>query len=342
MEQMRLGRTGLTVGRTGFGCLPIQRVRFDEAARLLRKAHTNGITFFDTARGYTDSEEKVGRALADVRDEIVLATKIPAGNRGTFLEKLETSLRHLRTDHVDVLQLHNPRELPDPAASDSAYAALLEARDQGKARFLGITSHRLDVALEAARSGLFDTVQFPLSALSHENDLHLIRVCRENNVGVIAMKALCGGLITHVPAAFAFLRQFDNVVPIWGIQREVELDQFLALEADPPPLDDAMRAAIDRDQRELAGDYCRGCGYCLPCPADIPIPMAARMKFLLRRSPSQRWLTDEWQEKMARIEDCQDCGACRDRCPYDLDPPALLAKMHEDYKQFAAEHAEAP
>ena len=336
MERTRLGRTGLMVSRTGFGCLPIQRIGLDDAKKLLRGAYEAGITFFDTARGYTDSEEKIGHALADVRDEIVLATKISSGGRATFLDSLETSLSTLKTDHLDILQLHNPREVPDPNDPRSAYAALTTAREEGKARFIGITSHRLDVALAAAESGLFDTVQFPLNAISSEEDLRLIEVCRQNDLGVIAMKALCGGLITNVPATFAFLRQFDNLVPIWGIQRETELAEFLALEADPPPMDDAMRAAIERERAELAGDFCRGCGYCLPCPAEIPINIAARMKYLLRRSPTERWLTNEWQENMARIDNCQDCGQCRERCPYDLDPPPLLRKMLEDYAAFLA------
>jgi predicted aldo/keto reductase-like oxidoreductase len=176
--------------------------------------------------------------------------------------------------------------------------------------------------------GLYDTVQFPLSAISSPADLELAGVCRQNDVGLIAMKAMCGGLLTGARLAFAALRQYENTVPIWGIQREQELAEFLALEADPPRLDDEMQAAIERERAELAGDFCRDCGYCLPCPAEIPIPTAARMAFLLRRSPSARFLTPEWQEQMRRIE---DCGACRERCPYELDTPALLQKMLRDY-----------
>ena len=235
---------------------------------------------------------------------------------------------------MDILQLHNPPELPDPDDANSAYAGLLEARERGKARFLGITNHRLRVAVSAVESGLFDTIQFPLSALSSPQELRFVELCQAHDVGVIAMKALCGGLIRNIPAAFAFFRQFDHVVPIWGIQRVSELEQFLALEADPPVLDEKMRADIEAERAELGGEFCRGCGYCLPCPADIPIPMAARMAYLLRRAPTARYLTPEWQEQMRRIEDCTDCGQCRQRCPYELDPPGLLRKMYEDYKTF--------
>ena len=336
MDKIRLGRTGLMVTRSGFGALPIQRVPMDEAVRILRAAVDGGINFIDTARGYSDSEEKIGRALADRRDEIILATKVPARDRAALLEGLAASLAALRTDHVDILQLHNPPAVGDPQDANSAYTGLMEAKERGLTRFVGISNHRLDVALAAARSGLFDTIQFPLSAISADRDLELIEVCKAHDVGVIAMKALCGGLLTDARTALAFFRQFDNVVPIWGIQREEELAEFLALEADPPALDEAMRAAIERDRAELAGDFCRGCGYCLPCPADIPIPMAARMSFLLRRSPTARLLGQPWQENMRKITECTECGQCKERCPYGLDTPRLLKMMYEDYRDVLA------
>jgi len=335
METTTLGRTGLKVTRTGFGALPIQRVDFETARTILRAAYEGGITFFDTARGYSDSEEKLGYALADVRDEITIATKASgAKDRASLLAGLEVSLSKLNTDHVDLLQLHNVFPLPDPEDPESLYAGLLEAQRRGMTRFIGLTNHRIAVAVEAARSGLYDTIQFPLSAISADKDLELVEVCREHNLGLIAMKALCGGLLTNARMAFAALRCYDNVVPIWGIQRLSELEEFLALDANPPVLDEEMLALIEREKAELAGDFCRGCGYCLPCPVDIPIPMAARMSFLLRRSPSERWLSPEWQEQMGRIDDCLECRQCADRCPYGLDTPNLLKKMLADYRAF--------
>jgi uncharacterized protein len=332
IEMVRLGRTGLHVTRTAFGALPIQRVSPDKATAILRRAYDAGINFFDTARGYTDSEEKLGRALGSVRHDVVLATKSGATDRATLLEHLETSLRNLNTDYIDILQLHNPKSLPDPNDPESSYAGLLEAQQKGMIRFIGITNHALQNALDAAASELYDTIQFPLSALSSEQELTLAAQCRGNDLGLIAMKALCGGLLTDVAAAFAFLRQFDNVVPIWGIQRLSELDQFLELERNAPPLDDAMWRAIENDRQMLGDDYCRGCGYCLPCPQGIHIPIAARMAFLLRRAPTAGLLTPERQEGMRRINDCTGCLTCRERCPYDLDAPALLKKMLADYE----------
>lgn len=337
MQKIRLGRTGLMVTRTAFGALPIQRVDMATARGILRAALAGGVNFYDTARGYSDSEAKLGEAFADVREQVILATKVGAADRATVLRLLEESLADLRTDHVDILQLHNPRELPDADDADSAYAGLLEARRAGKARFIGISNHRLENALAAAESGLYDTVQYPLSPISNDRDLALIEVCKARDVGVIAMKALSGGLVTNAAAAFTFFRQFDNVAAIWGIQRMTELEQFCALEADPPEMDEAMRATIEADRAELAGDFCRGCGYCLPCPAEIPIPVAARMSLLLRRAPSHRFLTPQWREQMGRIADCTECGECRERCPYDLDTPRLLKKMLVDYEAFLAE-----
>lgn len=336
MEKIRLGSTGLSVTRTAFGALPIQRISNDAAAKLLRRAYDAGINFFDTARGYSDSEEKIGLALADVREDIIIATKSSAPTGQELTSHLETSLANMKTDYVDILQLHNPKEPPRADDPDSPYAAALRAKEKGLVRHIGISNHRLDVAIEAARSGLFETIQFPMSVISADRDLELVEVCRQGDMGVIAMKAMAGGLIRNVRAAFAFYRQFDNVVPIWGIQRECELDEFLRLDAEAPDFDDRMQAAAEAERQALAGDFCRGCGYCLPCPVEIPINMAARMSLLIRRAPTEGFLTEDWRTRMMRIEDCTECGQCRDRCPYGLDPPALLKKNLDDYKTFLA------
>jgi len=334
MEKVRLGSTGLLVTRTAFGALPIQRISHEAAAALLRKAYEAGINFFDTARAYSDSEEKIGLALAEVRDRVIIATKSHASTGAELTSHLETSLSKMKTDYVDILQLHNPKEPPRADVPDSPYAAAVKAKEEGLVRHIGISNHRLDVALEAARSGLFETIQFPISIICADKDLELIDACRRNDMGVIAMKAMAGGLIRNVRAAFAFYRQFDNVVPIWGIQRESELEEFIRLDAEAPEFDAGMRAAAEAEREALAGDFCRGCGYCLPCPVDIPINMAARMSLLIRRAPEENFLTDQWRERMMRIEDCTECGRCRQRCPYGLDTPALLRKNLADYKTF--------
>jgi predicted aldo/keto reductase-like oxidoreductase len=319
----------------------LQRISFEEAKNILRKAYDNGINFFDTARAYSDSEEKIGYSLSDVRNEIIIATKSHAKDKKTLLEHLQISLSNLKTDYVDILQLHNPDILPDPEDPEGLYAGLLEAKKKGLVRFIGITNHKIKNAMDAAASGLYDTVQFPLSSLSADIDLLLIEECKKRNVGLIAMKALSGGLITNAASAFSFLRQFDNVVPIWGIQRETELDEFISLEKNPPLLDETMWSIINKDRTELSGDFCRACGYCLPCPVGIEIPTSARMSLLLRRAPYQGFLEDSFKEKMELINNCIDCGHCKNHCPYKLDTPSLLKKELKNYNEFYAKHKNA-
>ena len=339
MQKMRLGRTELMIGRSGFGALPIQRIGIKQAGKLLRRAYDNGFTFFDTARGYSDSEQKIGAGLSDVRENIIIATKSSAKDRQTLEQHVRESLLNLKTRYIDLLQLHNPPEVPDASDPNGVYATLLELKEQGIIRHIGITNHRLETAEKAIQSDLFDTLQFPLSCLSSEKEINLIEECRKRDMGVVAMKALAGGLITNVGATFAFLRRFDNLVPIWGIQRDSELEEFIALENNPPPLDDAMQDVIDRDRSELAGNFCRGCGYCLPCPSDIQISSAARASLLIRRAPQENFLTDAWKQKMDQILECTECGQCRERCPYGLDTPNLLKKNLKDYLEFYSRHA---
>ena len=334
MTTVTLGRTGITVNKNGFGCLPIQRIGKEEAAFLLRKAYRNGIRFFDTARVYTDSEEKVGYALKNVRSEIILASKTPSKTPEGFWKDLETSLSLLQTDYLDIFQFHNPDFCPKPGDGTGLYECMAEAKKQGKIRFIGITNHRLPLAIEAVESGLYDTLQFPFSYLASEKDKQLVNLCREKNVGFICMKGLSGGLITRSDAAYAFLNEFNNALPIWGIQRESELDEFLSYQENPPLMDEEMAALMAHDKQELAGEFCRGCGYCLPCAAGIDIPTAARMSLLLRRSPSAAHLTPQAQEKMFRIENCVHCGHCTSHCPYGLDTPSLLLRNLADYKTF--------
>lgn len=334
MTPVTLGRTGITVNRNGFGALPIQRVSDEEAVRILRKAYDSGITFFDTARGYSDSEHKIGLALSDVRDKIVIATKTMATTPEEFWQHLETSLSLLKTDYIDIYQFHTPSFCPKPGDGSGLYEAMLEAKAQGKIRHIGITNHRIHVAEEAVRSGLYETLQFPFSYLAGEKEKQLVALCKENNVGFICMKALAGGLINRSDAAYAFLAQFDNTLPIWGIQRESELDEFISYNDAPPTMTPEITAFVEDERKTLAGDFCRGCGYCMPCPAGIKINNCARTSLLLRRSPSANWLTPQWQAEMEKIEDCLNCGQCMSRCPYELNTPELLRKNLADYRTF--------
>ena len=338
MEKIRLGRTELYVTNVSFGALPIQRISKEAAVKLVRRAYEGGINYFDTANMYTDSEEKLGEALHDVRQNVIISTKSAATDKKGAMAHIEQSLRSLRTDYIDLFQFHNPAVLPDIHDPDGAFAAALEMKQKGYIRHIGITNHRFTVAREAIASGNFDTLQFPFCYLATRQEFDLVDACKAASLGFIAMKGLSGGLLNNAKACYAFMRQHETVVPIWGIQRESELDQWLALAAEDPHMTPELQAVIDHDRKELAGAFCRGCGYCLPCAAGIDIPNAARMNMLLRRAPYQAYITDEWHAKMQKISDCVHCDACKSRCPYGLDTPALLQYMLEDYNAFYAEH----
>ena len=336
MAKVRLGRTGSTVEKNAFGALPIQRISKEEAVRLLRRAYASGVRFFDTARFYTDSEEKLGEAFEGMREKVYIATKTGAGTAEEFWKDLQTSLDKLRTEYIDLYQFHNPAFCPKPGDGTGLYEAMLEAKKRGRIRHIGITNHRLNIAHEAVESGLYETLQFPFCYLAGEQDIELVEKCREADMGFIAMKALSGGLITNSAAAYAFLAQYDNVLPIWGVQRESELEEFLSYVENPPVLDEKLSAVIAGDREELLGDFCRGCGYCMPCPVGIEINNCARMSLMIRRAPAVAQLTPEMQEKMKRIESCLHCGKCKSKCPYGLDTPVLLEKNYRDYCEILA------
>ncbi len=339
MDTVRLGTTDIIVNKNGFGALPVQRCTLDNAVSLLRYAFDHGFTYFDTARAYSDSEIKIGAALADVRHHLFIATKTAACNASDFESDLNTSLKNLKTDYIDVYQFHNPAFCPKPGDGSGLYEAMLKAKKDGKIRHIGITNHRLSVAAEAIESGLYETLQFPFSYLSGQQELDLLHACEKKEMGFIAMKALSGGLITNSAAAYAYLAQFPSVLPIWGIQRQKELDEFVSYIDAPPTLTAELSDLIQHDRKELVGEFCRGCGYCMPCPAGIEINNCARMSLMLRRAPSEAWLTPEWQQKMSLIEQCLHCNSCMSKCPYGLNTPELLQKNLADYKKVLSDRS---
>ena len=337
MKTVVLGSTGIATPQNAFGALPIQRVSTQEAVALLRRAFEGGMTFFDTARAYSDSEEKVGLAFKGMRDEVTIATKSGAKDPAGLAADLETSLRLLQTDHVDIYQFHCANQVYRPGDGTGMYEAMEEFKRQGKVLHIAITAHKVGVAEEAVASGLYETLQFPLSYLASPREEALVASCAAANMGFIAMKGLAGGLLHDARACMAYMTQFDNVVPIWGVQRSAELEQWLAFMGEgTPELDERTRAFIDAERAELTGDFCRGCGYCMPCPQGITINQCARMSLMLRRAPSQAWLDERWQAEMARVDSCTGCGRCMRRCPYELPIPQLLKANLADYRRVLA------
>ncbi|MBO4579662.1 MAG: aldo/keto reductase [Clostridiales bacterium] len=331
MRNITLGNTGITVPQNAFGALPIQRISTEDAVYLLRKAYDGGMRFFDTARAYSDSEEKVGLAFEGMRDKVFISTKTGAVTKEKFWEDLETSLRLLKTDYIDIYQLHCAAKCY--REGDDLYEAMKEAKKQGKIRHIGITAHKIGVAEDIIQSGLYETLQFPFSYLASVRDIKLVEDCAKAGMGFIAMKGLSGGLLTNSEACMAFMSEYD-ALPIWGVQRESELDEWLRFFDEEISMTDEIRDFIAKDREDLLGEFCRGCGYCMPCTVDITINQCARMSQMIRRAPSQAWLTDYWQNEMMKIDNCIECGICKTRCPYELDIPVLLKKNLKDYKEI--------
>ena len=336
MRQITLGSTGITVPQNAFGALPIQRVSMEMAVKLLRRAYEGGMRFFDTARAYSDSEVKVGEAFDGMREKVFIATKTGAKTPEEVRAQVETSLKNLRTEYIDIYQFHCADQCYRPGDGTGMYECMEELKKEGKIRHIGITAHKLYIAEEAVESGLYETLQYPFSYLSSEKEIALVKKCKEANMGFIAMKGLAGGLINRSEAAMAFMSQFDNALPIWGIQKEKELEEWLSYMAETPTMNEELTAYIEKEQKELTGEFCRGCGYCMPCPAGIMINQCARMSLMLRRAPSKAWLTPQMQAEMKKIEVCLHCNQCMKKCPYELNTPELLKKNYEDYKKVLA------
>lgn len=335
MREITLGQTGITTPQNAFGALPVQRVDMDTAVKILRKAYEGGMTFFDTARAYSDSEEKLGAAFDGMRDKIYIASKTMAKTPEAFHKDLETTLKNLRTDYLDLYQFHCVNQCYRPGDGTGMYEAMLKAKAEGKIRHIGITAHKIGIAEEIVESNLYETLQFPFSYLATDRDIALVKSCVDTGMGFIAMKGLSGGLLNNSNACMAFMSQYD-VLPIWGIQSESELDEWLAFFDNDVTMTQELQEIIDKDRAELLGDFCRGCGYCMPCAVGIQINQCARMAQLIRRSPSANWLSEQWQAEMMKIEDCINCGACMKHCPYELKTPELLRKNLEDYKDILA------
>ena len=327
--KMRLGKTNLEVNKNGFGALPIQRRNEKDSIDILKMAYDNGIDFYDTARFYTDSEEKMGKAFKNIREDIYIATKTAMETPEEFWKDLETSLKNLKTDYIDLYQFHNISFCPKK--EDELYKAMLEAKNQGLVNHIGITTHKYTIANEDLESGLYETLQYPFSYLSGKDEIKIVEKCKQMDVGFIAMKAMGGGLLKNSKASYTYINQFDNVLPIWGIQNICELEEFLTYD-ETTVLNDELKQIIENDKKELGDNFCRGCGYCMPCPEDINISLCARMSLWIRRFPTEPYLTEEYQKIMNETQNCLECYACVDNCPYELDIPKLLKENYDDYQ----------
>ena len=336
MQTMTLGKTGLEVSRIGFGGIPIQRPTEAEAIRVVQRCLDLGVTFLDTAAGYTTSEERIGKAITGRRAQVILATKTPARDRAKALEHLEQSLKRLQVDAIDLWQFHNVstfEALDQVLGPGGALEAAHQAVQAGKVRHIGISCHSMDVALRAVPLGHFETIQFPFNFVTSEPAANLLPLARQHNLGFIAMKPLAGGMLSDARLCIKYLLQFDDVLPDPGIQQVAEIEEIAGIVAEPWELTPAEWQAIERIRANIGTRFCRRCGYCEPCPQGVRISTVMVLESFCRRMPVARMTAGGIAEAAASARDCIECGECEDKCPYHLPIRAMLIENYEFYEK---------
>jgi len=334
LPTVRFGPGGHIVTKLGFGGIPIQQLSADEAIAVVKACFAGGMRVFDTARGYTNSEERIGIALKDVRDEIFLITKSPAKDLATLKTHFTTSLRNLQTGHVDLFLFHNVSR-PDHLAAilnDGLLDWMREQQAAGQVRMIGISSHNADVAAQCLRTGAFAALEFPYNYLEDQAEPELLPLCRERSIGFLAMKPLAGGALSSGRAAIKWSIQQPDVVVIPGLMSLHQVDEAIAAALDPTLTADEL-AAIARDRRELSGNFCRRCGYCLPCPQGIPVNTIVSAELFLNRAGWHRADAAYLQMLDDAAANCIECGECESRCPYNL---ALASMVKPTATRLAA------
>jgi predicted aldo/keto reductase-like oxidoreductase len=327
MKSVRLGKTELLVSEVGFGGIPIIPLRLEAAVSVVRHCFEQGITFFDTANMYGDSESKIGHALAPVRDRTILATKTLKRDAEGASKHLAHSLQNLKTDRIDLYQLHNistEAELKEVLSPGGAFDAANLARKDGRVNFIGFTSHDIATSIEACRSGYFSTVQIPFNFIEHDPADELFKVAEELDIGVIAMKPLGGGLLDRADLCFRFLQQYPHVVPIPGASSQEEVDEIIDYYRSPRLLSEDDHKQIEKIRSELGKVFCHRCGYCIPCEQEVDIPGVMIFRSMVaRRLPPSR-VIKMVKPAMESAENCIECGECSEKCPYGLPIPELL------------------
>lgn len=341
MRQVELGQTGLRVSEVAFGGIPIQRLTEDEAVAVVRRCLDLGVTMLDTAHGYGTSEERIGRAIAGRREGLVIATKSPAREAGPFREQMELSFRRLGVDYIDLFQFHNistPEALAQVLAPGGPMDIAREAKAAGRIGHIGVTSHKLEMAIEMAGSGLFETLMFPFNYITNEPAQELIPLCREKGVGFIAMKPMGGGLLEDATLSFKYLRQYAGVLPVVGIERIAEIEEIVGILEGDTAFTPAEEARLAEIVAFLGTRFCRRCDYCQPCPQGIQISTVMSIKSFARRMPPERVFGEAMRATVAQAETCIECGECAARCPYGLPVPEMLAQNAAWYNEQMALH----
>jgi len=330
MEKIRLGRTEMMVTRLGFGGIPIQRVSEEEAIAVVKKCLELGINYLDTANGYTTSEERIGKAIKGKRDRLFISTKSGARTREDIEKHLKLSLERLQTSYIDLYQFHNvsdAKTLETILDPHGPRAVLEDAKRAGLVKHIGISSHQIDTAKDIVKTDQFETIMFPLNFMAYEGREELLSLCRQHDVGFIAMKPLAGGMIDNVTVAIKYLLQIPDIVLIPGIERVPEIEEIARVLKGPREMTAGEEREMTRIREELGPRFCRRCDYCQPCTAGIPISDVMSFSNLRRRLPDVRLYTGKFAESFLKAEECTDCGECEERCPYKL-PIRDMMKEH--------------
>ena len=333
MEYRILGRTGLKVSRMGFGGIPIQRIDPQGTRALMLRLREEGINYIDTARGYTVSESYLGEALEGIRGDFILATKSMSRTKEAMAKDIDISLGNLRTDYIDLYQLHNPSvaQLEQVVAPGGALEALQEAKAAGKIGHIGLTAHSLEVFTMGLEMPWVETIMFPYNIVESQG-IDLIAKCSEKGIGFIDMKPLAGGAIEDATLALRYVCANDNVtITIPGMAELAELDQNLAAVNDTTPLTDADFARMDAIRKELGTHFCRRCNYCAPCTVGISIPSCFLFQGYLQRYGLADWAKGRYAAMSIKASACIGCGACEGRCPYSLPIRDMLKKVAQDF-----------
>lgn len=337
MKIVRLGKTELQVPIIGFGGIPIQRLTENEAIEVVQRCLDLGVTFLDTANGYTTSEERIGKAIAGRRDQVIIATKSGTGDKATAQEHLELSLKRLNTDYIDLWQFHGistPEKYEKVLGPGGAMEAAQEALKAGKIRHIGVTSHSLDMAIKMVPSGHFETMQFPFNFVTNEAKERLLPLCQEHDLGFIAMKPFAGGMLGKASLSIKWLLQFEGLVPDPGIEKVEEIEEIVEIVNGSWALTSEEQQEIERIREELGTRFCRRCQYCLPCPQNIRIPMMMNLgSFMKRFSPDRLYSESFRQNNIEPAKTCIKCGECEKRCPYQLPIRDMLVENIELYEK---------
>jgi len=343
MDKMRLGKTELMVSRLGFGAIPIQRLNDEDAMAIVKRCVELGVTYLDTANAYSTSEGRMGRALEGWEGETIISTKSQSRDPEGIAAHLAQSLEMLKVDSIDLYQFHNVSKFDDlekVLSPSGPFPVVEKAKQEGKVKHIGITSHQIDVAKEAVKTGRFETVMYPFNFIAHEPGEELAALAAQHDVGFIAMKPFAGGMIENATLAIKYLLQYPNVVPIPGIQTLGEIEEIIKIVEGPWALTAEEKAEIDRIRAESGNRFCRRCDYCQPCTAGIPISVVMAYTNMNKRMTLKQITTGWIAQAMEKVKDCTHCGLCETRCPYELPIQEMmsehLALYEENKKKYEA------